>query len=234
MAEFSLFKAHITAVPNPIDFKGDEAPDTTRSDRFKILYVGRLEPKKNLPFLISSFQRIVTQIPNAELIIAGTGTEEQALHRQVINADLWGKVTFLGHIRHDQLPALYAACDVFVLPSVLEAQPLVVMEAMRFSRPVIVTDEIVSARELVDHGVNGFIVDADSVEDLANKLTFLYDNPEQCKQMGQAGHDRFPVETAASVAKKLSLIYAQHCKPLPHRETPSSKCNTEETWRKCS
>ncbi|MBK8576205.1 MAG: glycosyltransferase family 4 protein [Elusimicrobia bacterium] len=232
MAEFKPFKAEVRFISNPIDFKGDEASDTTRPDQFKVLYVGRLEPKKNLGYLIKAFQLLAAQRPNVELVIAGTGTEEQDLRRQVINANLIDKVTFLGHVPHDQLPALYASCDLFVLPSVLDTQGMVVLEAMRFRKPVIVTDKIVSAQELVDPGVNGFIVDADSVEDLADKLTFFYDNPTRRKQMGQTGHDRFQVETAASVAKKLSTIYAQHCKPLTPLKTASSKCHTEETQGK--
>jgi glycosyltransferase involved in cell wall biosynthesis len=222
IADFKPKKSTISFISNPIDFKGDEAPDSTRSDRFKVLYVGRLEPKKNLPFLIRAFQKVASLRPNLELVIAGTGTEEQALHRQVINADLWGKVTFLGQVPHDKLPELYASCDVFVLPSVLETQGMVVMEAMRFRKPVIVTDEIVSARELVESGTNGFIVDADSVEDLADKLTFLHDNPDQRKQMGQAGHDRFPVETATTVADKLQSLYANEIRAHGSRDSESS------------
>jgi glycosyltransferase involved in cell wall biosynthesis len=236
MAEFKTFKAKISFISNPIDLKGDEVLVTNQSDKFKILYVGRLEPKKNLPYLIKSFQKLAARHPNAELIIAGTGTEEQALHRQVINADLWEKVTFLGQVPHAKLPELYASCDVFVLPSVLESQGMVVLEAMRFRKPVIVTDEIVSARELVEHGLNGFIVDADSVEDLTDKLTFLHDNPNQCKQMGQAGYDRFPVENPSSVEKKLNGLYVQHGKtildPLPPRLC--SVCGTSSSPKQVS
>ncbi|MBK8576195.1 MAG: glycosyltransferase [Elusimicrobia bacterium] len=183
--------------------------------------MGRLEPKKNLGYLIKAFQLLAAQRPNVELVIAGTGTEEQGLRRQVINADLWDKVTFLGHVPHDQLPALYGGCHVFVLPSILEAQPLVVLEAMRFRKPVIVTDKIVSAK-IGGPGVNGFIVDADSVEDLADKLTFFYDNPTRRKQMGQTGHDRFPVETAATVAEKLDSLYKSN-KPAQTSTETSNK-----------
>ena len=64
------------------------------------------------------------------------------------------------------------------------------MEAMRFARPVIVTSAIVSAAELVEHGVNGYIVDPDSVDDLTNRLRVLAAEPATRASMGEASRLR--------------------------------------------
>ena len=101
-----------------------------------------------------------------------------------------GNVKFLGFLDHPTLARYYAACDVFVLPSLVETQGLVAMEAMRFSRPVIVTKAIVSAQELVEDGVNGFIVDPDSVPDLTHRLMTLAASPALRQSMGAASHVR--------------------------------------------
>ena len=79
----------------------------------------------------------------------------------------------------------YAAADVFVLPSLSETQGMVAMEAMWLAKPVIVTDRIVAARELVEDGRNGFIVDPDSVEDLTGKLALLSRNPALARELGR-------------------------------------------------
>ena len=99
-------------------------------------------------------------------------------------------IEFLGFLDHPTLARYYAASDVFVLPSLVETQGLVAMEAMRFARPVIVTRAIVSADELVEHGVNGFIVDPDSVEDLSDRLGQLAAAPALRAAQGKASRVR--------------------------------------------
>ena len=207
--EFKTCSAQTLSISNPIDFRGDEAVDSPQTGRFRILYVGRLEPKKNVRYLVSAFQILAARKTAIELTIAGVGTEEEKLHRQVQRAGLSGKVTFLGHVPHDRLPALYAACEVFVLPFILETQGMVVLEAMRFRRPVIVTNKNLTAHELVEPGTNGFIVDPKSALDLADKLAYLYDNPARRKQMGEAGFTRIPFDTSETVAEKLETLYAR-------------------------
>ena len=94
-------------------------------------------------------------------------SDERALAEELVLGD---RIRFLGFLDHPTLARYYAACDVFVLPSIQEAQPLVAMEAMWFGRPVIVTRAIVAAEEIVDQGVNGYIVDPESIGDLTNRL----------------------------------------------------------------
>ena len=103
--------------------------------------------------------------------------------------NIWGigeRVMFMGHVEHTEMPQYYAGADVFVLPSLVETQGMVAIEAMFFAKPVIVTDRIISATELVDDGVNGFVVDHTSVQELAKKLTLLSDDAELRNRMGEA------------------------------------------------
>ena len=93
---------------------------------------------------------------------------------------------FLGHLNHQELIQYYQNCDVFVLPSLLETLSLVAIEAMSFAKPLIVTDKIVSAMELVEHKVNGYIVNSESVIELASRLSELESNPQLLKEMSEA------------------------------------------------
>jgi glycosyltransferase involved in cell wall biosynthesis len=161
-----------------------------RTTGFTVLYAGRLAPEKNLGYLIHAFAALRQRLPDAVLWLAGQGPEGPALHRLCARMGLSESVKFLGFLDHPSLSQYYAACDVFVLPSLQEAQPLVAMEAMWFARPVIVTSAIVSADELVEEGVNGHIVDPRSVADLSSRLLLLASDAPRRAEMGQAGRRR--------------------------------------------
>jgi 1,2-diacylglycerol 3-alpha-glucosyltransferase len=81
------------------------------------------------------------------------------------------------------------------------------MEAMWFSRPVIVTNAIVSANELVNHEVNGYIVDANSVDDLSGRLQTLAENPQLRKTQGEASRKLAQTFRPEPVVQALEEIY---------------------------
>jgi 1,2-diacylglycerol 3-alpha-glucosyltransferase len=105
------------------------------------------------------------------------------------------------------LARYYKACDVFVLPSLQEAQALAAMEAMWFSKPVIVTNAIVSAEETVDHGVNGFIVNPHSTLDLTQRLESLAADAELRLNQGQASRKRANTYRPELVMEALEEAY---------------------------
>jgi glycosyltransferase involved in cell wall biosynthesis len=175
-------------VSNPLVFKEQIAAQSVgKNGRFVVLYVGRLEPEKNLPHLLKSFLLLRQRHSNVELWIAGKGVCEAALKKQCVELGITNAVRFWGFLNHTQLASSYAAADVFVLPSLVECQPLVAMEAMHFGLPVIMADSIVAAREMVADGGNGFIINHQAPEDLAAKLAWLKENPERRREMGRQG-----------------------------------------------
>lgn len=177
-------------VSNPADFPARPAEGTKASGPFTVFFAGRLEPEKNVPYLLDAFAAFARRSGPCVLEIAGRGSQEQALRRRAARLGIAGSVRFLGFLDHARLGERYAACDVFVLPSLVETQGMVAMEAMRFAKPVIVTERIVSARELVDDGSNGFIVNPDDAGDLAEKLHRLHQDPALRERMGAAGLER--------------------------------------------
>ncbi len=178
-------------ITNPVVFGGGAAVmPAPRTPDFTVMYAGRLGQEKNISYLLRAFAALLNAMPQACLWVAGRGPEGSALEALCRDLGVSEKVKFLGFLDHSTLATYYAACDVFVLPSLIETQGLVAMEAMRFSRPVIVTKTIVSAQELVEHGVSGYIVDPDSVQDLTARLVALATNPELRTSMGVAGYTR--------------------------------------------
>ncbi len=178
-------------ITNPVVFGGSsQVTPAERTSDFTVLYAGRLGQEKNIGYLLKAFASLLKRIPKAVLWVAGRGPEGPALQSLCTQLGISDKVAFLGFLDHPTLATYYAACDVFVLPSLVETQGLVAMEAMRFSRPVIVTKAIVSAQELVEHGVNGYIVDPGSVQDLTDRLVHLAAAPALCQAMGVASYAR--------------------------------------------
>jgi len=101
-----------------------------------ILFVGTLEPRKNLPGLLEAWGKINRDFPDVALVIAGTTGN---VFRDVELTRELARVHFLGHVEAE-LPALYARADLFVLPSLDEGFGLPVLEAMACGVPVIVSD----------------------------------------------------------------------------------------------
>lgn len=178
-------------ITNPVVF--DDPASVAPADKppgFTVLYAGRLGPEKNIPLLLNAFQIALKDVPDAHLWIAGSGPLRESLEQTSRQLGIADRVRFLGFLDHPTLARHYAACDLFVLPSVVEAQPLVAMEAMWFGRPIIVTRAIVAATEMVDPGVNGFIVDPEDPRDLAARIAALAADSGQRERFGAAGHAR--------------------------------------------
>jgi 1,2-diacylglycerol 3-alpha-glucosyltransferase len=203
-------------ITNPVVF-GDSANvlPAQRTEAFTVLYAGRLGPEKNIGYLLKAFAAMQKTVPSAVLWVAGRGPEGPALESLSAQLGIASQVRFLGFLDHPALARYYAACDVFVLPSLMETQGLVVMEAMWFSRPVIVTRAIVSADELVAHGINGYIVDPDSALDLTQRLITLAHDPALRAAMGLASRDRAGAYQPKPVVDALEIGYRDVLHPLP-------------------
>ena len=201
-------RTEVRYITNPVVI--EERKDVTpavRPPHFTILFAGRLGPEKNLPYLLKALAELARTVPDFTLWIAGRGPELDALERLSGQLGIAPRVKFLGFLDHPTLAQHYAACDVFVLPSLEEAQPLVVMEAMWFGKPVIVTDAIVAATEMVETGVNGYIVDPDSTEDLRSRLAALAGDPALRARMGNAGRQRAEAYRPEHVVEALEQAY---------------------------
>lgn len=200
--------SHIRYVTNPVVFKDTSTIiPAERTQDFSILYAGRLGHEKNIEYLLRSFALFLVKKPDAILWIAGRGPQLSILENLCSQLNIKEKVKFLGFLDHPTLAKYYAACDVFVLPSLQEVQPLVVMEAMWFAKPVIVTSSIAAAEELVEQGVNGFIVDPHSAEDLSDRLLMLSNSSSLRESQSKVSRQRANEYRPDTVVKTIENIY---------------------------
>ena len=148
-----------------------------------VLTAARLAPQKGLESLLGA----AAMLPDAIFIIAGDGPDRAALAAQAEAAGLADRVRFLGSRR--DIPDLLAACDVFVLPSLIEGLPLSVLEAMAAARPVVAT-RVPGTDEAVVDGETGLLVPPRDPEALAHAIRLVLSNPEQAARFGSAGRAR--------------------------------------------
>jgi glycosyltransferase involved in cell wall biosynthesis len=150
------------------------------------LFVGRLAPEKNVSTLLDAFGQYRDSGGAWPLVIAGDGPLRGVLREQAEARGLTGNVVFAGHKRYDELPPLYASAGCFVLPSTREPWGLVVNEAMACGLPVIVSSRCGCADDLVEEGLNGFVVDPKSALEIAAAMARISNlSAEERGRMGE-------------------------------------------------
>lgn len=158
-------------------------------------YVGRFLPGKGLDYLLEAFSRLRrdSAMP-VTLLLVGAGDGEEALRARCVDSDM-SNVVFAGYHDSDFLPALYAAADVFVFPTLGDSFGLVVSEAMACGLPVIATTASGEIAGRVTEGVNGFLVPPADSGALLERMSLLACDPELRRRMGEASRERVAGQT---------------------------------------
>jgi glycosyltransferase involved in cell wall biosynthesis len=123
-------------------------------------------------------------------VYAGDGPLRSALEQRARELGVSERIRMLGFVNQSQLPCVYRAADLFVLPSLYEPFGLVVNEAMLCGCPVAVSDRVGAKYDLVREGENGYIFPAGNVEALAAIYRGILPDPEKRKRMGEAARQR--------------------------------------------
>jgi glycosyltransferase involved in cell wall biosynthesis len=151
-----------------------------------LLFVGRLvEEHKGVSTLIKAFKKIENQTKPLHLLIVGAGPDLP--YYENLAKQMGGEgVCFLGERNQNQLCQIYAAADIFILPSLCEQWGLVLNEAMEFGLPLVVSEAVGAGPDLVRPGNNGFVFPVGDEEVLARILTDLVREEELRNRLGQA------------------------------------------------
>jgi len=168
--------------------------------------VAMLRPVKGLHYLLEAAARVLEQVPRARFVVIGDGAERARLEARSRALGLGAAVRFLG-TRHD-IPALLAAADIYVHPSLFEALPVSMLEAMAVGLPVVAT-RVGGVPEIVAHGRTGLLVPPARGDELAAAMLRLLE-PGPGAAMGADG--RAWVRAHASVPvwlENLQRVYRQ-------------------------
>ena len=166
--------------------------------------IGRMGAEKNLDILIPSLKKVLQVHPNARLLFVGDFDYLETLKELAANSGVNDRITFTGRIPRQKLGVAYAAADVFVFPSVMDTQGLVVHEAANAGLPIVYVDRYVT--EAVIDGENGFVA-RNSVNSIAEKIIRLFDDPGLRKQFGAASKKIAHQYNELTQTKKLEAIY---------------------------
>ncbi|MBU1613022.1 glycosyltransferase, partial [Patescibacteria group bacterium] len=163
MNEFGVHGDKITLIGNYVDIELFKPQDTPKEPR-TICFVGRLSEQKNLFNLITALMGM-----DVKLVLFGSGPLRDQLQEHA--RQLRVNVEFRGNIENQKLPVELNKCEMFILPSLYEGNPKVLLEAMACGLPVIATD-VVGNRELIHNEENGLLcqTDADSIRAAVQKL----------------------------------------------------------------
>jgi glycosyltransferase involved in cell wall biosynthesis len=154
-----------------------------------LLFAGRLAPQKCVSDLLDSIDLLQHILPNLRTLIAGDGPLRERLEARASAFHLLesGRVRFLGH--RDDVPRLLAAADLLVLPSRFEGLPNVVLEAMRFRKPVVATRAPGTTAVVVDQET-GLLVPVGDRRALAEAIRTVVENPDLARALGEGARRR--------------------------------------------
>ena len=153
------------------------ARNQNRDGRMRILYSGSLTERKGVDLLAESFLEVAKRHEHIHLDVLGSGPLEQAM-RETLRS-VGARVTFQGFKDWDALPNAYAGADLLIAPSRYDGWALVVPEGLGSGMPVIATDQMGAAIDLIEDGRNGWIVKAGSRDALTKQLDEAIQQPDE-------------------------------------------------------
>ena len=176
------------------------------SDRPVLVHIGRIGHEKNLRFLLQAFVRVVRELPEALLIIAGEGPARAELERFARASGLDGHLLWLGYLdRERELAGCYRAGDAFVFTSKTETQGLVLLEAMALGVPVVALAEM-GTRDLLAER-RGALIAEDDAGDFAAKCLEVLRDPLLRARLAAEGPLVAADWSAAQMAARLEALY---------------------------
>jgi glycosyltransferase involved in cell wall biosynthesis len=182
-------------------------------DRPTVGFVGRLDTEKHLDEAITALAAVRDHV-DAQLVIAGVGTQRANLHAQAIRVGVSEYVHFLGFVPDAELADLYAAMDVFVMPGRAELQSLATLEALACGTPVVAANAV-ALPHLVHPGDNGYLYPPGDSHALAACLVTVLTDTKLRTRMGHAARTVAQAHDFTTTVDRFEAIYRRITGPSP-------------------
>lgn len=221
------FRADYRVIPNGIDFPrfNTRYPplEQLADGRPTVLFVGRLEKRKGLKFLLRAWPKVLERQPNARLVVVGRGRPLEG-YRRFAARQGWSPsdVVFAGYVAAEDLPRYYQSCDVFCAPNTgQESFGIVLLEAMAAGAPIVASD-IPGYRDVVSDGEQGLLVEPKNPGAIADAVLRLLANPELRANMRRTGQDNARAYDWPRVATEVldyyfEVLARREAEPEPQR-----------------
>jgi len=172
-----------------------------------IFFMGRLEKRKGIDFLLKCMPKIKAGCEDARLYIAGSGVLKRQLEEMVRCFGLQDSVRFLGVIDDRQVNEWYNRVTLVVIPSVFEGFGLNAIEAMSCGTPVVATD-VDGLRDVIEEGVNGRLVPYNDVDGMSECILRLLEDEQERRRLAVNGKKRVKaMYDWQSISRQMSYIY---------------------------
>lgn len=178
-------------IPNGIDypFFASEAPPIPElmDHKRNILFVGRQEKRKGLPYLLEAYRKLKPEMPDTRLVIVGPDGGIRAACMRYVEQHQIQDVNFVGLVPYEDLPRYYRSADVFCAPNTgHESFGIILLEAMAAGAPIVASD-ISGFRDVLDHGKHGLLVPPKDSDALASAIKNVLSDRDASEAMAAAG-----------------------------------------------
>ena len=192
--ELGCPSSRLALVPNAVYMK-EFCPDASFAREklglrnYPVVFtLGSHEPHKGMEYLIRAIPLVLREVPDAIFVIGGDGSLRNYHESLAKSLVVSGNVVFTGRIARQEVSYYYAASDVFVIPSIVEAFGLVIIEAMACGKPVIGTN-VGGIPDTIIEGLTGFLVSPRDPRGLSEKIVLLLKSSRLRGEMGRAGKE---------------------------------------------
>jgi len=207
------FPGEYTIIPNGVDtkyFSPDALPIEEFIDgKLNILFIGRLEKRKGLDYLLEAYKRVKLEMPNSRLIVVGPGIRLRHKYEKRVRRSGIKDVVFVGYASYRDLPRYYKTADIVCCPAIgWESFGIVLIEAMAVGKPVVASNIEGYASVLTD-GVEGLLAPPKNAEKLAEALISLMSDESLRQQLGANGWRRATEYSWENVAQRILDYYVR-------------------------
>jgi glycosyltransferase involved in cell wall biosynthesis len=201
----------IRTIANGIDVqafeRGVPLPALSATGAKVVGMVARLDLQKGFEYLLRAMRELCNIFYGLKVVIVGEGPDRKAIEDMVKEYGLQSSVVLAG--QQSDMPAVYAAMDIFVLPSLNEGLPMTLLEAMAASRPVVAT-RVGAVPNVIKDGENGLLVDPKDTEGLRNALASLLSDANLCRRISARAHNWVSANyTSEAMALKYRQLYEE-------------------------
>jgi len=201
-------KQVVGIIYNGIDIENFKPKTEARPVNNFIITVGasRVTERKGIDYLIKALANLVPQYSQLLLRVMGEGDARESLEKLAKDLELEKNIEFIGRIPRENTAPYYQEASIFVLPSFNEGMSNAMLEALASGLPLIATNTG-GTSELVEEGVNGFIVKMRDSQDLTDRIEILMKDEDLRKRMGEASRRKAELMSWKKVAKKYGELY---------------------------
>jgi glycosyltransferase involved in cell wall biosynthesis len=186
LIKFNVRSDKIVVIPHGIDTASYDTLGSVTAYENYVIFIGRLVFYKNLEVIVNAFKDVTKKLPDARFIIVGSGPMRAQWEKLVSDLGLDKNIIFMGYVSQAKKIDLLGKCSALLLPSLFEGFGLVLLEAFAMRKPVLVA-KVKPYDEIVDEGIDGYMVSPYDAKSWSEKIIFLLSNKTICQEMGIKG-----------------------------------------------